>query len=118
MDKKIMDLTSSSSPPPQNTNKDFIDLINHHQNEDNYDQGSGFGAFSYGINNNEDIFTSYDFQPIRPVSSSLDAARVNNNNNTENLRYWKLTDSKIKVSLRLLFSPLFCWFNFAGFRDI
>ncbi|EOY02482.1 UBA-like domain DUF1421 - like 3 [Theobroma cacao] len=84
MDKQIMDLTSSSSSPPHNTNKDFIDLMNNPQNEDNHNQGSG-------ISNKEGIFPSYDFQPIRPVSTSLDAAAVNNNP-----RSWSSGDSKTK----------------------
>ncbi|XP_022752236.1 zinc finger CCCH domain-containing protein 41-like [Durio zibethinus] len=93
MDKQIMDLTSSSSSsPPQNTNKDFIDLMNHPQDEDNHNQSSGFGSANNGINNKEEIFPSYDFQAIRPVSTSLDAAGVNNNN----LRSWSSIDSKSK----------------------
>ncbi|XVE84010.1 hypothetical protein DITRI_Ditri16bG0134500 [Diplodiscus trichospermus] len=91
MDKQIMDLTSSS--PPQNTNQDFIDLMNHPQDEDNHNQGSGFGAADKGIDSKEEIFPSYDFQPIRPVSTSLDAAGVNSNNNP---RSWSSIDSKPK----------------------
>ncbi|XVF58019.1 hypothetical protein PTKIN_Ptkin07bG0028700 [Pterospermum kingtungense] len=92
MDKQIMDLTtaSSSPPPSQNTNKDIIDLINHPQNEDNHDRGSGFGASNNGVDNKEVIFPSYDFQPIRPVST----AGVNNN--TNNPTSWGSIDSKIK----------------------
>ncbi|XWS44146.1 hypothetical protein CRYUN_Cryun15aG0019500 [Craigia yunnanensis] len=91
MDKQIMDLTSSSSSlPPQNTNKDFI--MNHPQDEDNHNQGSGFRADNNGINNKEEVFLSYDFQPIRSVSTSLDAAGVNNNNP----RSWSSFDSKTK----------------------
>ncbi|XWS32744.1 hypothetical protein CRYUN_Cryun22dG0015800 [Craigia yunnanensis] len=93
MDKQIMDLTSSSSSSPlYHTNKDFSDLMNHPQDEDNRNQGSGFDAANNGINKNEDIFPNYDFQPTRPVSTSLDAAGVNNNNS----RSWRLIDSKIK----------------------
>ncbi|OMO69371.1 hypothetical protein COLO4_29093 [Corchorus olitorius] len=90
-----MDLTSSSSSsPPQNTNKDFIDLMNHPQNEDNRNQVSGISASNNGIiTSKEEILPSYDFQPIRPVSTSLDSAGVNNNNN---LRSWTSVDSKIK----------------------
>ncbi|XWS30385.1 hypothetical protein CRYUN_Cryun24cG0112900 [Craigia yunnanensis] len=92
MDKQIMDLTSSSSSsPPQNTNKDFIDLMNHPRDEDNHNQGSGFGAGNNGINNKEEVFPSYDFQPIRPVSTSLDDAGVNSNS-----RSWSSIDSKTK----------------------
>ncbi|XVF18239.1 hypothetical protein REPUB_Repub11eG0004300 [Reevesia pubescens] len=93
MDKQIMDLTSSSSSsPPESSNKDFIDLMNHPQNEDNHNQGSGFSsAANNGINNKEEIFPSYDFQPIRPVSTSLDAAVV-----TNNPRSWSSIDSKTK----------------------
>ncbi|XWS40706.1 hypothetical protein CRYUN_Cryun17cG0018400 [Craigia yunnanensis] len=92
MDKQIMDLTSSSSSsPPQNTNKDFIDLMNHSQNEDNHNQGSGFSAGNNGINNKDEIFPSYDFQPIRPVSTSFDVDGANNNS-----RSWSSIDSKAK----------------------
>ncbi|XVF58016.1 hypothetical protein PTKIN_Ptkin07bG0028500 [Pterospermum kingtungense] len=94
MDKQIMDLktSSSSSPPSQNTNRDFIDLVNHPQMEDNHDQASGFGASNNGVDRKEDIFPSYDFQPIRPVSTT------GVNNNTNNLRSWSSIDSKIKNS--------------------
>ncbi|KAK8566045.1 hypothetical protein V6N12_059587 [Hibiscus sabdariffa] len=87
MDKQIMDFTSSSSSPPQ----DYTDLINHPQNEDIRNQGSGFSAGNNGINNKEEIIPSYDFQLIRPVSASLDASGINNN-----LTTWSLIDSKIK----------------------
>ncbi|XP_022739377.1 vacuolar protein sorting-associated protein 27 isoform X2 [Durio zibethinus] len=90
MDKQIMDLTSSSSPP-QSTNKDFIDLMNHPQNEDDHNHGSGFSTGNNGISNKEEIFPSYDFQPIRPVSTSLDGAGVNSNPGS-----WGLIDSKTK----------------------
>ncbi|XP_039069509.1 COPII coat assembly protein sec16-like isoform X2 [Hibiscus syriacus] len=90
MDKEIMDLTSSSSPP-QNSNNDHTNLINHPQNEDIHNQGSGFTAGNNGINNKEEIVPCYDFQPIRHVSASLDAPAINNNPKS-----WSLIDSKIK----------------------
>ncbi|KAK9036096.1 hypothetical protein V6N11_078113 [Hibiscus sabdariffa] len=91
MDKQIMDFTSSSSSPPQDSSKDYTDLINHPQNEDIHNQGSGFSAGNNGINNKEEIIPSYDFQLIRPVSASLDAPGNNNN-----LTTWSLIDSKMK----------------------
>ncbi|GMI67077.1 FLOE3 [Hibiscus trionum] len=86
-----MDFTSSSSSPPRNSSKDYIDLINHPQNEDIHNQGSGFTAGNNGINSKEEIIPSYDFQLIRPVSASLDALGINNNP-----RSWSSIDSKIK----------------------
>ncbi|XP_039042779.1 leucine-rich repeat extensin-like protein 5 isoform X3 [Hibiscus syriacus] len=91
MDKETMDLTLSSSPP-QNSSKDHINLINHPPDEDIHNQGSGFSAGNNGINNREEIVPCYDFQPIRPVSASLDAPAINNNPKS-----WSLIDSKIKV---------------------
>ncbi|XP_039011750.1 basic proline-rich protein-like isoform X2 [Hibiscus syriacus] len=86
-----MDLTLTSSSPPQNSSKDFIDLINHPRNEDIHNQGSGFSAGNDGINNREEIVPSYDFQPICPVSTSLDVPGVINNPWS-----WSSVDSKIK----------------------
>ncbi|KAL4354897.1 hypothetical protein GQ457_06G033910 [Hibiscus cannabinus] len=91
MDKQIMDLTSSSSSPPQDSSKDYIDLINHPQNEDIHNLASGFSAGNNWISNKEEIVPSYDFQPIRPVSASLDAPGDNNNP-----RSWSSIYSKIK----------------------
>lgn len=98
MDKQIMDLTLSSSSPPHNSHKDFIDLMSHPQNEDNHYQFSGFSASSNGASKVE-MFTDYDFEPIRPVSTSLDAAGV-----FSNPRSWSSIDSKAKVYVR---PPLF-----------
>ncbi|GMI98171.1 FLOE3 [Hibiscus trionum] len=88
IDKQIMDLTSSSSSPPQNSGKDYINLIDQPQNEDVHDPASGLSAGTNWINNKEEIVPSYDFHPIRPVSASLDAPGVNNNPSS--------IDSKIK----------------------
>lgn len=94
LDEQIMDLTSSSSSPPQNSSQDFVNLINHPQNENIHNQGSGFSSGNNGINNKEEILPSYDFQPLRPVSASLDALGVNNNS-----RSCSSIDAKIKVNL-------------------
>ncbi|KAH1038637.1 hypothetical protein J1N35_040380 [Gossypium stocksii] len=90
MDKQIMDLTLSSSSPPHNSHKDFIDLMSHPQNEDNHNQLSGFSASSNGASKVE-MLSDYDFQPIRPVSTRLDAAGV-----FSNPRSWSSIDSKAK----------------------
>ncbi|XP_039063589.1 YLP motif-containing protein 1-like isoform X2 [Hibiscus syriacus] len=91
MDKQIMDLTYSSSSPPQNSSKEYIDLINYQQNEDTHNQDSGFSAGNDWINNREDIVPIYDFQPIRHVSTSPDVPGVINKPWS-----WSYIDSKIK----------------------
>ncbi|XP_010551915.1 PREDICTED: actin cytoskeleton-regulatory complex protein PAN1 [Tarenaya hassleriana] len=66
MDKQIMDL-SSSSP-----SKDFIDLMNNSQDDDHQKQRSGSigGDNVMDSSKKEAIVPSYDFQPIRPVSTA------------------------------------------------
>lgn len=63
-----MDLSQGSSPQT----KDFIDLMNHpHQEEEEEEENqSGHGGSGNGINKKDEIFPSYDFQPIRPIASA------------------------------------------------
>ncbi|GKV07769.1 hypothetical protein SLEP1_g19492 [Rubroshorea leprosula] len=96
MDKQIMDLTASSSSPNNSTvGKDFIDLMNHPQEEDDYgnqSRSTSLGAADNGIKK-EEIFPSYDFQPIRPVTTThLDGA--SGIGGSANSRAWSSIDSK------------------------
>ncbi|KDP45326.1 hypothetical protein JCGZ_09575 [Jatropha curcas] len=92
MDKQIMDLTSSSSTtqqsqvslssssPPKQSSKDFIDLMNPPQDDDHHHQSlyntdSIIGGADNGIRK-EEILPNYDFQPIRPIASSLDSSTI------------------------------------------
>ncbi|KFK37621.1 hypothetical protein AALP_AA3G007100 [Arabis alpina] len=83
MDKQIMDLSSSSSPP----STDFIDLMN---TTDDDHQKHQIGLES----NKEEIVPSYDFQPIRPYTaaglshSALDLA------GSTSARVWSASDFK------------------------
>ncbi|XP_039005476.1 trithorax group protein osa-like isoform X2 [Hibiscus syriacus] len=101
MDKQIMDLTSSFSSPPQNSSKDYIDLINYPRNEDINNQGPGFSAGNEGINNRDEIVPSYDFQPILHVSTSPDVPGVINKPWS-----WNSIDSKIKYGSLDLLEPV------------
>lgn len=79
MDKQIMDLSNSQS------NNDFINLMN--PPDDHHVTGG---------DKREDILPSYDFQPIRPASSSpsiVDSGR----NSADN----KSTTNNIRVTLSL-----------------
>ncbi|KAK7266051.1 hypothetical protein RIF29_18690 [Crotalaria pallida] len=79
MDKQIMDLTYGSphhhnQNQNQTNNKDFIDLMKH-QNDDvqhhHHDpEEEKEEEETNNIHNKDDIVPSYDFQPIRPLSSS------------------------------------------------
>lgn len=86
MDKQIMDLSNSKS------NNDFITLMN--PSDDHHVTGG---------DKREDILPSYDFQPIRPASSSPSIV------DSGNVRAWNSADNKsitdtIRVTLSLSIS--------------
>ncbi|KAM6550043.1 hypothetical protein CsatB_021719 [Cannabis sativa] len=62
-----MDLSHQASSPQR---KDFINLMNHPQEKEENLSGGGHGGNENGLNKNDDIFPSYDFQPIRPIAGS------------------------------------------------
>lgn len=86
MDKQIMDLSQGSSQ-----HNDFLDLMNHSQEEE-----QPVGHVN-GISKKEEILPNYDFQPIRPIvgatsrSPSFDATPSLGGGST---RGWNSTDSK------------------------
>lgn len=109
MDKQIMDLSQGS---PQHNN-DFLDMMNHSQEEEQQ-----VGHVN-GISKKEEILPNYDFQPIRPIvgatlrSPSFDATPSLGGGGGGSTRGWNSTDSKsntntpirvIKRSLRLILS--------------
>ena len=94
MDKQVMDLSKGSSTQ----SKDFIDLMNHPEEEE--DGQSGHGGTGNGIDKKEEIFPSYDFQPIRPVAGLGGSPQSPNFDLTHNLggsaRSWNSSESKPK----------------------
>lgn len=80
LDKQIMDLSKVSSSPQ---GKEFIDLVHNPREEDN-DQSSHGGAGN-GITNKDEIFPSYDFQPIRSIGSLAGSSPSPNLDSTSNL---------------------------------
>ncbi|KAI3970456.1 hypothetical protein MKX01_024103 [Papaver californicum] len=96
MDKQIMDLTASQKNP----NNNIFDILNFSPQEE---QSSTISSSSVGglkKDLKEEILPSYDFQPIRPTTSSvnLDAG---SNNNPDGVRVWNSADSKTNSSVRI-----------------
>ncbi|XP_057992755.1 uncharacterized protein LOC110646738 isoform X2 [Hevea brasiliensis] len=112
MDKQIMDLISSStsnqsptsSSPKQTTtitaSRDFIDLMNppeddsQHQSHYNCNTSSIIGSAGDNGIRKEEIVPSYDFQPIRSISSSIDSSIAGLGSPTSASRVWNSADSK------------------------
>lgn len=96
MDKQVMDLSKGSSTH----SKDFIDLMNHPQEEE--DGQSGHGGTGNGIDKKEEIFPSYDFQPIRPVAGVGVSPQSPNFDSAHGLggsaRSWNSAESKPKTA--------------------
>ncbi|XP_015879307.3 protein transport protein sec31 [Ziziphus jujuba] len=98
MDKQVMDLSKGSSTTQS---KDFIDLMNHPQQEE--EDQSGHGGNGNGIDKKEDIFPSYDFHPIHPfigVGSSPPSSNFDSvpSNLGGSARSWNSAESKPKTS--------------------
>ncbi|OVA20779.1 Protein of unknown function DUF1421 [Macleaya cordata] len=87
MDKQIMDLSGS-----QNSN--IFELLN--PQEEQHNNGGG------GANKElkEDILASYDFQPIRPLSSSSKSVNLDGSN-LGGTRVWNSADSKTNTYIRI-----------------
>lgn len=85
MDKQIMDLTGSA------TGGELFDLMNPQEEESHGGNNGG------GVLKKEEIFPSYDFQPIRGVGSSSSAANNNSSSNRDRgtRNSWGSADSKI-----------------------
>ncbi|GKV37252.1 hypothetical protein SLEP1_g45305 [Rubroshorea leprosula] len=94
MDKQIMDLTASSSSNDSISGKDFMDLMSHTKDEG--DHGNPSKTTSIAVVDNgikmDEIFPSYDFQPIRPSTNNLD--EVSGIGGSANSRIWSSVDSK------------------------
>lgn len=90
MDKQIMDLSQGSSQH----NNDFLDLMNHSQEEEQQ-----VGQVN-GISKKEEILPNYDFQPLRPIvgatsqSPSFDATPSHGGGGGGSTKGWNSTDSK------------------------
>ncbi|PON41588.1 hypothetical protein PanWU01x14_288600 [Parasponia andersonii] len=98
LDKQIMDLSQASSSPHT---KDFIDLMNHPREEEEEDQ-SGHGGNANGINKKDEIFPSYDFQPIHPITGAGGASHTPNFDASPNIggstRAWNSSDFNPKTA--------------------
>ncbi|MCL7043380.1 hypothetical protein MKW94_013586 [Papaver nudicaule] len=102
MDKQIMDLTASQNNP--NSNNVIFDLLNPSPQEEEQQQqqntttssSSSVGGAKKDLK--EEILPSYDFQPIRPTTTS---SSVNLDNNCDGVRVWNSADSKTNSSVRV-----------------
>ncbi|KAI3931228.1 hypothetical protein MKX01_040145 [Papaver californicum] len=98
MDKQIMDLTASQNNP--NNNNNIFDILNSSPQEE---QSSTISSSSVGgvkKDLKEEILPSYDFQLIRPTTSSVNLD-VGSNNNFDGVRVWNSADSKTNSSVRI-----------------
>lgn len=102
MDKQIMDLSQGSAATH---GKDFIDLINHPEEEKegadshtHHTQQIG-GASNNGIDQKEEIVPSYDFQPIRPLGPATSLSPNFDANPILSDRAWSFSsDSKLNTT--------------------
>ncbi|KAF5746886.1 WW domain-binding protein 11 isoform X1 [Tripterygium wilfordii] len=103
MDKQIMDPSSSSTSVHHQgsllQDKSFIDLMNHPSQEDGDHDGAtdNLSDDDNGIKRSV-IFPSYDFQPIRPISTSspkLDGVGAGS------ARVWSSAESKINSTANI-----------------
>ncbi|KAK4778721.1 hypothetical protein SAY86_006249 [Trapa natans] len=97
MDKRIMDLASSTNVQTQN--KDFIDLMKHPEEERHSGRSDDCGGNGIDGLKVEEIVPSYDFQPIRPTSTVLSSPKSFSFDGGSSSRAWGSLDSKTNSSI-------------------
>ena len=111
MDKQIMDLSLSPTQHQQQS-KDLMDLMNHEELEQQQQQ---IGNDDYNVNiKKEEMVPSYDFQPIRPLSSDQ-SARPWTSSSSDSIPISSKPAATTPIRVKTLSLPLYLFIGFGVF---
>ena len=114
MDKQIMDLSLSPTQHQQQS-KDLMDLMNHEELEQQQQHQQQIGNDDYNVNiKKEEMVPSYDFQPIRPLSSDQ-SGRPWTSSSSDSIPISSKPAATTPIRVKTLSLPLYLFIGFGVF---